>query len=119
MTDRDKLIELVDKAKKEYAGDVTDHTETDYIVECLLNNGVILPPCKVGDDVYWIDNETNEIKCEKNDIKAVCYYGEGKFKVIVKCEDTPEDIGTKWCMLTKKQAEQKLKELKDNANKTE
>ena len=25
MTDRDRLIELVDKAKEEYAGDVTDH----------------------------------------------------------------------------------------------
>ena len=55
MTDRDRLIELVEKAKEEYAGDVTDHTETDYIVECLLNNGVILPPCKVGDVVYVIE----------------------------------------------------------------
>ena len=76
-----------------------------------IANGVIAPPCKVGDDVYWIDTETNEIKCAKNDIKAVCYYGEGKFKVIVQDENTPEDIGTEWCMLTKEQAEEKLKEL--------
>ncbi len=55
MTDRDRLIELVDKAKEEYAGDVTDHTETDYIVERLLNNAVILPPCKVGDKIYQTD----------------------------------------------------------------
>lgn len=53
MTDRDRLIELVDKAKREYAGDVTDHTETDYIVETLLNEGVIVPPCNVGDIVYY------------------------------------------------------------------
>ena len=56
MTDRDiqknRLIELVDKAKDEYANDITDHTQTDYIVECLLNNGVIVPPCKNGDKVY-------------------------------------------------------------------
>ena len=39
---RDRLIELIDKAKEEYAKDITDHTETDYIVECLLNNGVRL-----------------------------------------------------------------------------
>ena len=51
MTDRDRLIELVDKAKEEYANDITDHTETDYIVETLLNEGVIVPPCKVGDMV--------------------------------------------------------------------
>lgn len=42
MTMRDKMIELVDKAKEEYANDVTDHTETEYIVECLLNFGVVL-----------------------------------------------------------------------------
>ncbi len=44
---RDRLIELVDKAKEEYAGDVTNRTETDYIVECLLNNDVVVPPFKV------------------------------------------------------------------------
>ena len=41
-TMRDKMIELVDKAKEEYANDVTDHTETEYIVECLLNYGIVL-----------------------------------------------------------------------------
>ena len=111
MTDRDRLIELVDKAKEEYAGDVTDHTETEYIVECLLNNGAIFPPCKVGDDIYWIDSDTNEIRCVKNDIKAVCYFGNDNFKVITKDENIPEDIGTRWCLLTKEQAEEKLKEL--------
>ena len=54
MTDRDRLIELVDKAKEEYANDITDHTETDYIVETLLNEGVIVTPCKVGQTVYRI-----------------------------------------------------------------
>lgn len=39
---RDKMIELVDKAKEEYFNDVTDHTETEYIVECLLNYGIAL-----------------------------------------------------------------------------
>lgn len=38
---RDRLIELVNEAKEQYFNDVTDRTETDYIVECLLDNGVI------------------------------------------------------------------------------
>ena len=67
MINRDRLIELVDKAKEEYAGDVTDHTETDYIVECLLNNGAILPPCKVGDMVYYI-NRSYHIELKKDTI---------------------------------------------------
>ncbi len=57
MTDRDRLIELVEKAKEEYANDITDYTETDYIVESLLNNGVIVPPCKVGQKVF-LDSDT-------------------------------------------------------------
>lgn len=65
MTDRDRLIELVDKAKREYAGDVTDHTETDYIVETLLNEGAILPPCKVGDKVYRIADDSKTITEER------------------------------------------------------
>ena len=51
---KERLIELIDKAKEEYANDVTDHTETDYIVEGLLNEGIILPPCKVGDKAWVI-----------------------------------------------------------------
>ena len=51
---RDRLIELLKKAKKEYAGDVTDFTETRYIAECLLNDGWMRPPCKVGDKIYKI-----------------------------------------------------------------
>lgn len=49
---RDRLVELVDKAKEEYANDVTDHTETEYIVECLLNYGIVfaLPTEKGGDE---------------------------------------------------------------------
>ena len=44
---RETLINLVNKAKVEYANDVTDHTETEYIVECLLNEGVeITKDCK-------------------------------------------------------------------------
>ena len=102
MTDRDRLIELI--AHVQYMGGLESR-----LADHLLANGVIVPPCKVGGDVYWIDTETNEINCAKNDIKAVCYYGEDRFKVIVQDECTPEEIGTKWCLLTKEQAEQALR----------
>lgn len=52
---KERLVKLINKAKEEYANDVTDHTETDYIVECLLNEGAIIPPCKVGDTVWFIE----------------------------------------------------------------
>ena len=103
--DRDRLIELLKKADDSTWGQ-TYETYVDY----LLANGVIVPPCKVGDDIYWIDSDTNEIKCQKNGIKAVCYFGDDNFKIISKDENTPEDIGTRWCMFTKEEADKKLEE---------
>jgi hypothetical protein len=58
MTERDRLIELLSAT----------HTETDnykeqarlhdeYIADQLLANGVVVPPCKVGDTVYVEFNE--------------------------------------------------------------
>ena len=105
MTDRDRLIELLFKVAKE-----KDCPQPCEIADYLLANGVIVPPCKVGDDIYWIDSDTNEIKCQKNGIKAVCYFGDDNFKIISKDENTPEDIGTRWCMFTKEEVEKVLKE---------
>ena len=59
MTDRDKLIDLL--------YDVLD-ARPDTIADHLLANGVIVPPCKVGDTVYYINTfyQKNPIitKCE-------------------------------------------------------
>lgn len=112
-TDRDRLIELIFKSEYSDFPCHLNNVRIEDFADYLLANGVIVPPCKVGDDIYWIDSDTNEIKCQKNDIKAVCYYGEGKFKIISKNENTPEDIGTRWCMLTKEEAEAELKECED------
>ena len=119
MNDRDRLIELIVNADTHDSYECRLCTKKDVsCIRCdaekfadhLLANGVIVPPCKVGDDIWWIDTEANEINCAENDIKAICYYGEGNFKVIVCDDETPEDIGTEWCMLTKEEAERALKE---------
>lgn len=49
MTERERLIELLDNA----VGDcnLTD-AEVKIVADYLLANGVIVPPCKVGDTVY-------------------------------------------------------------------
>ena len=65
-------------------------------------------PCAVGDDIYWINPSTNKVECAKNDIKAVCYFGDGDFKIICQGANKPEDIGTTWCFLTKEEAEKAL-----------
>ena len=37
---REKLVELIAKAKYIYANDYSDHTEDEYIADTLLDNGV-------------------------------------------------------------------------------
>ena len=72
MTDRDRLIELLLKCDKE--NDVLScfherprkKQSAEIIADYLIANGVIVPPCKVGDMVYTSydhlsHRETNEI----------------------------------------------------------
>lgn len=49
MTDRDRLIELLFKVTEE-----KDCPQPCEIADYLLANGVIVPPCKVGDTVYYV-----------------------------------------------------------------
>lgn len=111
MTDREsreRLIELVEEAKEEYAGDVSDHTETEYIVECLLNNGVIVPPCKVGQTVYVI---TLDKTVEERIVRGVMQYADGLFINLI--EEKPfyvYDAPLHQIFLTREEAEAKLKE---------
>lgn len=59
---RDRLIELINRAKQLYKEDMAFDTidgakmptETDYIADYLLANDVVCPPCKVGDKIYDI-----------------------------------------------------------------
>lgn len=61
MTDRDKLIELHEEAGVEWnyyvdecinEGKVPSKTYDEFHADHLLANGVIVPPCKVG-DIVW------------------------------------------------------------------
>ena len=55
MTDRDRLIELYEKALEEYEKTNKAQFKKSFICDYLLSNGVIVPPCKVGGVVYFID----------------------------------------------------------------
>lgn len=52
---KEKLVELIAKAKEIYASDYTDHTEEEYIAETLLDNGVTVQDGKdTGVPTKWI-----------------------------------------------------------------
>jgi maltooligosyltrehalose synthase len=134
MTDTNKLAELIKKAKTKMWGK-TFHSELErnmFVADHLLANGVIVPPCKVGDKVYVIEpcscfcgyrtfeechhRRTNATKW----IKAVMVANKHHNRCMKLFERPykPEyyfKIG-KWVFLTKEEAEAELrKRSKDNA----
>jgi uncharacterized protein YqgQ len=64
MTDRERLIELMRKQFTELYkdGDWNFNEMLVGVADYLLENGVIVPPCKVGDIVYYIfEGEIREL----------------------------------------------------------
>ena len=53
---RDRLIELIKKGIDKHESTIENyvHPEWEFVADYLLENGVIVPPCKVGDTVYKI-----------------------------------------------------------------
>lgn len=118
MTDRDRLIELVDKAKEEYANDITDHTETDYIVECLLNNGVIVPPCYIGQEIWYLcEHYDGSVEIKKGKISMLQQKADKSWKFRITINSSVwdfkvDDIGVRY-FLTKEEAEERLKKVNE------
>jgi hypothetical protein len=59
MTQRKKLIELIEETENKYIECIRSSVETridfgEFFADRLLANGVIVPPCKVGDRLYQI-----------------------------------------------------------------
>ena len=100
---RDRLIELLWErlcgGDKQWAGEIADY---------LLENGVIVPPCKVGDEVYRIVGDDSilawDIVCME------CYVDEIGFVDDSDNWITFDDFG-KTVFLTKKEAENALSKL--------
>ena len=127
MTDRDRLLNKLKKAKtncliKEGGGCLacTYRGQADCTLENLaddlLADGVIVPPCKVGDTVYTIfkgDIKALKVTCAKTEESAEFVYrfydARNKF---LNMPFSDRSIG-KTVFLTKEEAEEKLKELKE------
>ena len=54
MTQREKLVELIRNAKKNTKGANCDLERDMLFADYLLENGVIVPPCKVGEKCYMV-----------------------------------------------------------------
>ena len=104
---RDRLIELLIDTPNIGMAPIASQMIADH----LLANGVIVPPCKVGDTVYCLEtigNTINDYVVQNVGITAT----QGGWGI----ERRFNDFG-KTVFLTKEEAESKLKERKDNEQK--
>lgn len=89
---RDRLIELIANA---------DSCCQEPLADYLLENGVVVLPCKVGDTVYWVDD--GKIKCEE------------VFEISIHIDGILIHTGIQFCLkpdavfLTREEAEKALK----------
>lgn len=72
-------------------------------------------PCKLGDNLYWIDDEFGKMRVEKheNGIKGILLKEDGFYVATSITADLIDidKVGSQWALLSKEQAEQKLKEM--------
>ena len=62
MNQKERLVELIKQAKKQTKNANCDIERNMIFADYLLENGVIVPPCKVGDVVYLITDHTGDMR---------------------------------------------------------
>lgn len=109
MTDRDKLLELLHKAPKG-RGRISNYELANY----LLANGVIVPPCKVGDYVLW-DNGLKDSEPRMLEVKGF-WYNPNNWGLRYILEDCQPIINHSCIVgiVPKEEAEEKIKRGKQN-----
>ena len=121
MNERDRLIELLKGSETKVNEALSVPLALDewlsIYADHLLANGVIVPPCKVGDTIYMLvtrhtvcfeypNGKMQRVENQHTFIKETCLTKANFFKVI--------DRFGKTVFLTKEEAEKKLKELNRN-----
>lgn len=117
MTQREKLIRLISDMQDggNRQGDHVMHTgfiSNEKLADYLLHNGVIVPPCKVGDTVWFETYKKNATVCvgvqphkvDRIDVICVC-----DIKNLVETNIREWEFGHS-VFLTREEAEKALKE---------
>ena len=128
---RERLIELLRQAEFDYYEECAFSAECDkcapdqakFFADILLANGVIVPPCKVGDTVYWAFHDTSEEVSEvfEGFIRGLSIGQNGTtwFSVVydngLTYAHTFKDYWGQTVFLTREEAEQALEKMKGGA----
>lgn len=113
MNDRDRLTELIEQAE---GLKNNDFPSVEEIADYLLANGVIVLPCYIGQEVWYLSEHFNgSVEIEKGKISMLQQKADKSWKFRFSHNSSVwdfkiDDIGVRY-FLTKEEAEEKLKEL--------
>ena len=114
---RERLVELLNEAKRRIKNLDTSYPDYDEAVDYLIANNVVVLPCVVGQTVWCIYNyekpkefQVAVLSMSENHYSFTIEANKGVFKHY--CDK--EAVG-KWVFFTKEEAENALKERKENA----
>lgn len=107
---KNRLIELLEDTLKEWECDVSTET-IEQIAEHLIQNGVIVPPCEVGCEVWFCDqNNIYDGELISFSLDAAHLWFNCRYKCGLNYWHKIEDFG-KTVFADKEEAERKLKEI--------
>lgn len=124
---KERLVELIREAELAHLEDtiMRPHTvsSNDFLADYLLENGVIVPPCKFGDTVYVIPSKTNRglniingfahlNRVYEQKISKIEIFADNKY-LLTTCDGLQSvhcDLYKETWFLSREEAEAKLKE---------
>ena len=113
MTERERLIEILN----EWGNKENDGVRAESIADYLLENGMIVPPCKVGTHLYFLSGDLEE--CEIIESSSWLYIVDSLGRIIIEetlyelnYEDDYDYVFGVTVFSTYKEAEKALEEMK-------
>ena len=112
-----RLIELLEE-EKAFSRYMTDDERRAAVADFLLENGVLVPPCKVGDTVYAVlepaYTDSDEAEIYSWEVYGVAYEG-GEWYAVEGANDDYCKIGSFLCKLTREEAEAEIRTCEGRA----
>ncbi len=105
---RDRLVELIKKAKKQTKNANSDLERNMVFADFLLDNGVIVPPVKVGDKVWLVSQ--NGLYVYDTDVVIVFRDIDGVYFETIQNDVFDDEDINETVFLTREEALAKLKE---------
>ncbi|MBQ9947848.1 MAG: hypothetical protein IJO91_05615 [Oscillospiraceae bacterium] len=115
MTEKERLVALINEAQIE-CDDNYGMTHSGQMADYLLENGVIAPPCKIGDKVWYHDYVPTSRGLERilrsSEVREITIDSHCSFITLASCTSLALEKFGETVFLTREEAEAALENMK-------